>query len=89
MPLSSENVVSVLYFFRTELVVYVYERPSVGPAKRFTATELFTALSSPLMKPQVTAQLAAESITKKALSKEELKLYLDTPPAGKNFKNVV
>ena len=34
------------------------------------------------MKPQVTSQLTAESITKKALSKEELKQYLDTPPAG-------
>ena len=55
----------------------------MGPAKRCSATELFTALTSPTMKQQVMTQLAADSITKKALSKEELKLYLDTPPAGR------
>lgn len=69
---------------KTELVVYVVERPAMGPAKRCSATDLFTALTSMGMKPQVTSQLTAESITKKALSKEELKQYLDTPPAGIN-----
>ena len=54
----------------------------MGPAKRCSATDLFTALTSPTMKQQVMTQLAADSITKKALSKEELKQYLDTPPAG-------
>ena len=60
----------------------------MGPAKRCTATELLTALTSPTMKPQVLAQLSAESITTKALSKEQLKQYLDTPPAGEMFASL-
>ena len=54
----------------------------MGPAKRCPATDLFTALSSPAMKPQVLAQLSAETLTSKALSKDQFKQYLDTPPAG-------
>lgn len=61
------------------------ERPQMGPTKRCLATDLCNHLSSPQLKQQVTSQLEVESITAKILTKDQLKLYLDHPPAGKKF----
>ncbi|WAR00810.1 NUP54-like protein [Mya arenaria] len=69
---------------KTELVVYVMERPQMGPAKRVLASDLYTALSSSTLKQQVTTKLSVETITAKVLTQEQLKQYLDNPPAGIN-----
>ena len=69
--------------FRTELVIYILERPVSGPAKRITANELFQFLNTPNIKQQITAQLATEDILQKTgFTVEQLKVYLDSPPAG-------
>ncbi|XP_045203679.2 nuclear pore complex protein Nup54-like [Mercenaria mercenaria] len=67
---------------RAELVIYVMERPQMGPAKRCPATDLYNYLSSQQLKQQLVSQLDVETITAKLLTKEQLKLYLDHPPAG-------
>ncbi|KAL4230131.1 Nuclear pore complex protein Nup54 [Mactra antiquata] len=69
---------------KTELVVYVMERPQMGPAKRISATELYNYLNSATIKQQITTQLNVETITAKVLTKDQLKQYLDSPPAGIN-----
>ena len=71
------------YTFRTELVLYVMERPQMGPAKRCTATDLYNFLSSANIKQQITTQLNVETVTAKVLTKDQLKQYLDEPPAGR------
>jgi len=72
---------------RTELVVYVMERPQMGPAKRCLASDVCNALNSPAMKQQINSQLNVESITAKVLTKDQLKQYLDNPPAGEYLLN--
>nr|KAG5707790.1 hypothetical protein BaRGS_015950 [Batillaria attramentaria] len=68
---------------RTELVVYVLERPTQGPAKRVPARELCSFLQQQMQWSQLTAQLAAGSIVPKlGWSPEQIKEYLDNPPAG-------
>lgn len=69
---------------KTELVIYVMERPQMGPAKRCLATDLHNYLSSPQLKQQIASQLNVESITAKFLTKDQLKMYLDHPPVGIN-----
>ena len=68
---------------RAELVVYVMERPQMGPAKRVLAIDFFKALNDPKVKPQLAGSLAVENITHKVMTKDQLKQYLDNPPAGK------
>ncbi|CAG2252553.1 NUP54 [Mytilus edulis] len=68
---------------KTELVIYILERPASGPAKRITASELFQFLNTPNIKQQITTQLAAEDIWQKTgFTPEQLKVYLENPPAG-------
>ena len=68
---------------RTELVIYVLERPASGPAKRVLCVDLFNFLNQANIKPQLSAQLTVDNIVPKmGWSKEQLKEYLDKPPAG-------
>lgn len=68
---------------KTEIVIYVLERPATGPAKRVAASELFNFLSQPTQKTQITSQLNVENILPKVgWSNEQLKEYLDKSPAG-------
>ncbi|KAH9496040.1 Nuclear pore complex protein Nup54 [Bulinus truncatus] len=68
---------------KTEVVIYVLERPPTGPAKRVTATDLFNFLNHPTQKAQICQQLNVESILPKVgWTDEQLKEYLDKPPAG-------
>ena len=76
---------SVLCPFRTELVIYVLERPPQGPAKRIPARELCAFLQQQMQWSQLTSQLSTESIAPKmGWSPEQIKEYMDTPPAGEN-----
>ena len=71
--------------FRTELVIYVLERPPQGPAKRIPARELCAFLQQQMQWSQLTSLLSVESITPKmGWSPEQIKEYLDNPPAGEN-----
>ena len=66
------------------MVIYILERPASGPARRITASDLFQFLSTPNIKQQITTQLAAEDILQKTgFTPEQLKVYLENPPAGK------
>ncbi|XP_005112153.1 nucleoporin p54 isoform X2 [Aplysia californica] len=68
---------------RTEIVIYVLERPATGPAKRVPASDLFNFLNQPTQKTQVSSQLNVESILPKVgWSDEQLKEYLDKAPSG-------
>ncbi|CAG5135324.1 unnamed protein product [Candidula unifasciata] len=68
---------------RTEVVIYVLERPVQGPAKRVSANDLFNFLNQPAQKNQIATQLMVESILPKVgWTEEQLKEYLDKPPAG-------
>ncbi|ESO89471.1 hypothetical protein LOTGIDRAFT_192964 [Lottia gigantea] len=68
---------------KTELIFYVIERPASGPARRVPASELFSFLSQPSQKNSLINELTVDSILPKMeLSVDQLKDYLDTPPAG-------
>lgn len=68
---------------KTEVVIYVLERPASGPAKRVMANELFNFLSQGTARTQVTSQLNVESMMPKVgWTPEQLKEYLEKPPAG-------
>ncbi|XP_046561465.1 nucleoporin p54-like isoform X2 [Haliotis rubra] len=68
---------------RTELVIYVLERPPTGPARRVGASDLFTFMTLPGSKNTLVTQLTVENIVPKmGWSSEQLKEYLDKPPAG-------
>lgn len=68
---------------KTELVIYVLERPATGPAKRVSANDLFNFLSGPTQKTQLTSQLNVESMLPKVgWSKTQLTEYLSKPPSG-------
>ncbi|XP_071087037.1 nuclear pore complex protein Nup54-like isoform X1 [Haliotis cracherodii] len=68
---------------RTELVIYVLERPQTGPARRVGASDLFTFMNQAGTKNTLVTQLTVENIVPKmGWSSEQLKEYLDKPPAG-------
>ncbi|KAK6976785.1 nucleoporin p54 [Biomphalaria glabrata] len=68
---------------KTEVVIYVLERPPTGPAKRVTASDLFNFLNQPAQKGQIASQLNVESLLPKVgWTDGQLKEYLDKPPAG-------
>ena len=70
--------------FRTEVVIYVLERPVSGPAKRVKANDLYNVLGQGTARTQVTSQLNVESMMPKVgWTPEQLKEYLEKPPAGK------
>ncbi|BFZ15315.1 hypothetical protein BsWGS_18354 [Bradybaena similaris] len=68
---------------RTEIIIYILERPAQGPAKRVPANDLFNFLNQPTQKSQIATQLMVESMLPKVgWTEEQLKEYLDKPPAG-------
>ncbi|XP_059154132.1 nucleoporin p54-like [Physella acuta] len=68
---------------RTEIVIYILERPATGPAKRVLASDLFNALNQATLKSQLVSQLNVENMLPKVgWTEEQLKEYLDKPPAG-------
>jgi len=68
---------------KTEIVIYVLERPATGPAKRIPANDLANYLNQPAQKQQITSQLNVENVLAKVgWSNEQLKEYLDKAPAG-------
>ncbi|KAK3099683.1 hypothetical protein FSP39_007976 [Pinctada imbricata] len=68
---------------KTELVIYILERPATGPARRVPASDTFNFLNQPAQQGQLKTQLDVQSvIPKTGLTDQALKEYLDTPPAG-------
>ncbi|KAK3576887.1 hypothetical protein CHS0354_012945 [Potamilus streckersoni] len=71
---------------KSELVVYVLDRPQSGPTKRVPATDIYDFLMNPanaMVKSQLLNQLDADKFyPKTSMSPEQLKQYLDTQPAG-------
>ena len=68
---------------RTELVFYLQERSQTGVTKRLQATDVYSHLSSANIMAQLKSQLAVNSVLPKTgLSGDQLKAYLDNPPAG-------
>ncbi|KAK3798088.1 hypothetical protein RRG08_034644 [Elysia crispata] len=68
---------------KTEVVIYVLERPNSGPAKRVTANELFNFLGQGTVQNQVASHLNVESMMPRVgWTPEQLKEYLEKPPAG-------
>ena len=66
------------------MVIYVLERPVSGPAKRVKANDLYNVLGQGTARTQVTSQLNVESMMPKVgWTPEQLKEYLEKPPAGK------
>ena len=69
--------------FRCEAVIYVLERSATGATRRISSSELFTFLSQPNIKNQLLQQLTvAHFLSKTAMMPDQLKQYLDNPPAG-------
>ena len=63
------------------------ERPNSGPAKRVTANELFNFLGQGTVQNQVASHLNVESMMPRVgWTPEQLKEYLEKPPAGKERK---
>lgn len=57
-----------------------------GSAKRISANDLFNFLNQPAQKSQITSQLSVENMLPKVgWTEEQLKEYLDKPPAGSLF----
>lgn len=68
---------------RSEMIIYVLERPPQGPAKRINAKELCSFLQQQTQWSQMTTLLLADAMVPKVgWTPEQIKEYLDTPPAG-------
>jgi nuclear pore complex protein Nup54 len=70
-------------YSRAELIIYIMERQPIGTTRRIPAMELNGFLIQSNIATQLQSQLAIETvIPKMGFSEEQLKQYLDTPPAG-------
>ncbi|RUS82171.1 hypothetical protein EGW08_010053 [Elysia chlorotica] len=68
---------------KTEVIIYVLERPASGPAKRVLANDLFNFLGQGQAQTQLASNLHVESMMPKVgWTPEQLKEYLEKPPAG-------
>ncbi|XP_074650289.1 nucleoporin p54-like [Tubulanus polymorphus] len=69
---------------KSELIVYVLERQPIGTTKRHAATDLYNYLNQAAVKQKLMQpQLSVENIfMKTGFTSEQLKQYLDSPPAG-------
>lgn len=68
---------------RTEMVIYVQDRQVTGQTTRVPATEVGQFLNQDLMRNQLSAQLCIVNVfAKVCMSPDQLKLYLNSPPAG-------
>ena len=70
--------------FRSEMILYVQERSQTGATRRLTATEVFNFFNQSQIQTQLVQHLAVEKVfPKTGMTAEQLKQYLDNPPAGK------
>ncbi|XP_060083541.1 nuclear pore complex protein Nup54-like [Ylistrum balloti] len=68
---------------KTELVIYILERPDRGPARRITALDTANFLKQNNILPQLQSQIMAEDVRPKTgFTKEQHKQYLDNTPSG-------
>ncbi|CAH1776827.1 unnamed protein product [Owenia fusiformis] len=68
---------------KTEVILYVLERPAQGPTKRITATELYNFMMSNNIKTQLISQLGVTNLVPKIqMTADQFKQYLDVPPSG-------
>lgn len=66
--------------------MYILERPAVGPSKRLSASEVSNFMNTANIKTQLANQLKIESVLPKiGLTPEQIKHYLDHPPAGMSY----
>ena len=69
--------------FRTEVIIYVQQRANTGIMSRVATSDLLTHINSLTVKQALCTQLAVTAaIPKCGMTPEQLKLYLDNPPAG-------
>ena len=85
--ITSYNLCMCVYvFFRTEVIIYVQQRANTGIMTRVTTSDLLTHINSMTVKQSLTTQLAVSAaIPKCGMMPEQLKVYLDNPPAGRSY----
>lgn len=68
---------------KTELVIYILERPDRGPARRIPALDTANFLKQNNILPQLQSQIMAEDVRPKTgFTSEQHKQYLDNTPSG-------
>ena len=68
------------------MIFYIQERSQTGATRRLPATEVFNFFNQQQMQTQLAQHLAVEKIfPKTGMTAEQLKQYLENPPAGKTF----
>ncbi|XP_033743990.1 nuclear pore complex protein Nup54-like isoform X2 [Pecten maximus] len=68
---------------KTELVIYILERPDRGPARRISALDTANFLKQNNILPQLQSQIIAEDVRPKTgFTKDQHKQYLDNTPSG-------
>ena len=65
------------------MIFYIQERSQTGATRRLPATEVFNFFNSTQTQTQLTQHLAVEKVfPKTGMTAEQLKQYLENPPAG-------
>jgi len=65
------------------VIIYVQQRANTGIMSRVATSDLLTHINSLTVKQALSTQLAVSAaIPKCGMTPEQLKLYLDNPPAG-------
>ena len=65
------------------MIIYVQQRANTGIMSRVATSDLLTHINSLTVKQALSTQLAVTAaIPKCGMTPEQLKLYLDNPPAG-------
>lgn len=68
---------------KTEVIIYVQQRANTGIMSRVTTSDLLTHISSATVKQSLTTQLAiTAAIPRCGMTPEQVKVYMDNPPAG-------
>jgi len=71
------------FYVRTEVTIYVQQRANTGIMSRITTSDLLAHISSAMVKQSLTTQLAiSAAIPRCGMTCEQLKVYMDNPPAG-------
>ena len=65
------------------MILFVQERSQTGATRRLPATEVFNFFNQSQIQMQLIQHLAVEKVfPKTGMTAEQLKQYLDNPPAG-------
>lgn len=68
---------------KCEMTMYVQDRQVTGVTTRILASELFTFLNQQNIRQQLLSQICVSDVyIKVAMTKEQMKYYLDNPPTG-------